>query len=648
MVENHRNSAIFKIILVLSSLSLAAVRVEGASLKVDADSVKPKPSPAEERLDHREQSFHLPSVRPGGVESRTVRISQDLRPIDWKRFKKGRPDDALAIRFEEVLRRGAKQALTSWYNEENDFGAQTSRYLSLGSHGFRNLKDISSTARALAIVLKLGVYDPEEMGISREAATEMTIKLAASIAKTHKENGSKWGYGWESINIAANAAEAAWLLWEQVSEPDRKLIAKMLVGEVSRIRNPQYYRDMNGVIQQKGNSSADSVAWDARGAFLAASMMPEHPKFNEWMNLGILFSLSANARPFDTFTGGDNTINKEIVNGRMVFQWLSTQGKFGSNLNPDGTVTNHGLNPHMNYTASDPYVAYFGLAGLDVPRGALYNYQYRYEALSEGEYMAPPFLSPGGSHYVIGENVTYDPVASDRSKESGFLSFDIIADIFALDSLVSLKGRYWAEIHSASLLEELNNRPEKARKQMVEHSKVYLIKWLDHQKAFAVSNKVYGPLIPAFSPPAPLEDPLIRLYEAEKLQASSQRKEAIISDSSSSGGRYHQLETLGVGDFVDYTLPVKATARYEIILRVVKGIDRARFKLSIDGRDLGEGYEIDGYMNGAEIVSVHVGKNIVLEAGSHTIRLTVLGKNDRSEGFKLGLDAIYAERLSEK
>ncbi|MEI3154715.1 MAG: hypothetical protein V8S95_06160 [Odoribacter sp.] len=78
-------------------------------------------------------------------------------------------------------------------------------------------------AFALAVALKLNVYDPEVTGVAWEEAARMTVRLIGSLAHRHKVNqaGGGWGDQWQSALWAAQTATAGWLLWEQLSARDQ-------------------------------------------------------------------------------------------------------------------------------------------------------------------------------------------------------------------------------------------------------------------------------------------------------------------------------------------------------------------------------------------------------------------------------------------
>ena len=80
------------------------------------------------------------------------------------------------------------------------------------------------------------------------------------MAWHHKANSGEkgWGDQWQSALWAAQGAEAAWFLWDKLSEQTRNLVLKMLIHEADRFIGYQvpYYQDKEGRIVTPGDTKS--------------------------------------------------------------------------------------------------------------------------------------------------------------------------------------------------------------------------------------------------------------------------------------------------------------------------------------------------------------------------------------------------------
>src|SRR5690606_19523763 len=90
--------------------------------------------------------------------------------------------------------------------------------------------------------------------------------------------------------------------------------------------------------------------------------------------------------------------------------------------------------------------------------------------------------------------------------------------------------------------------------------------------------------------------------------------------------------------FAKFALPVAEAGTYELLGRFVKSWDYGTFRVAIDDKPIGEpfnSYSPD--VVGSELVSF--GK-VTLTRGDHTVSFTMVGKDQRSAGYFMGVDYI--------
>ena len=295
-----------------------------------------------------------------------------------------------------------KYTMGAWWNEFKNFDGQNgSYYLNFSSagnagRGIENRhRDSAAISLALAVALRTGVYDTSIVGVSETLARARAVKLIRSLAYRH----TTWDNQWQSALWAAYAGYAGWLLWDYLSSTDRTLVKEMIIEEADEYRQPLYYRDRDDIIRFAGDSKIEEQAWNSHVVALAAVMMPCHPHAEVWESTAIHMLLSADSHP-------DDVDSDVVVHGHALSEWL-----FGSNINHDSTVTNHGiLHPDYAVTGALEFNAthiYF-LANLASPKAAVFNLDRVAEALIELELTAGTRLhgkivrEPGGTIFRSG------------------------------------------------------------------------------------------------------------------------------------------------------------------------------------------------------------------------------------------------------
>src|SRR4051794_14430399 len=130
-------------------------------------------------------------------------------------------------------------------------------------------------------------------------------------------------------------------------------------------------------------------------------------------------------------------------------------------------------------------------------------------------------------------------------------------------------------------------------------------------------------------------------FEAESIsvQQPSPAAYRMVTDPKASGGALAVLQAGGPNESVTYRLPVSSAGTYEVSIGLKTRNDRGRFQLSIDGTNFGavqEGYSVvPGYefRNVATTITFYT-------PGERTFRFSIIGRDQRSSGYGLGLDYI--------
>ncbi|WP_350348899.1 hypothetical protein ABIQ69_02880 [Agromyces sp. G08B096] len=368
-------------------------------------------------------------------------------PIDWRALGDSQLSGADAI-VGEVLRNSNEYALTTWW--KNKFGSQASGYLNFGGTGEHQIRPAAAEATALATALVTGTYDAAVTGVPEAEARAKAVRLIGSLAKAHYANtrgGWSGSTSWQGALWAALAGQAGWLLWDDLSVEDQRLVGLMVETEADRFidyRVP-YWTAADGTVVSPGDTKAEENSWNSMLLQVATAMFPEHPRHDAWMTKNVELLLSAHAKPSDV---QDAT----PINGRPLADWID-----GWNVEEDGRAYNHDL-LHPDYMATMVQQLYAGttstLAGRPTPAAALHNMELLYGNFVDHDYPSPPYVSPGGTIYLEGSGSVYYPEGTDwgKSRRLQFVAVDAISAAFGVDQAASRDGRYWLELHGGDAL----------------------------------------------------------------------------------------------------------------------------------------------------------------------------------------------------
>ncbi|MEX0643296.1 MAG: autotransporter-associated beta strand repeat-containing protein [Pirellulales bacterium] len=340
----------------------------------------------------------------------------------------------------------------------------------------KSIRPLASVAYGTAVLIATDTYSPSVGGMPREEALYQTELAIRGVAFAHRSNATGTpqfgGRGtssstWQAAHWAAQAARAAWLLWDELTPATRTAVANMMVDEADSFTTftVPYWKSPNGSTNFSGDSKAEENAWNAQIPALAQTMMPNHPNADAWRTKASELQISAYNRQSDT-------TSLTLVDGKPAKDWLN-----GFNAAEDGVVINHSF-IHPDYMVSintrTSSMIYESLAGQHIPQSTVFSVDNVYRALTELHFTPGPdttygtnksIVSPGGTIYKRSagggyEGTVYYPQGTDWTYEvtDSFLNLDLIAEWLGLDSGKDFDAMGWAQARVDAMI-ELQNRP---------------------------------------------------------------------------------------------------------------------------------------------------------------------------------------------
>jgi polygalacturonase len=126
-------------------------------------------------------------------------------------------------------------------------------------------------------------------------------------------------------------------------------------------------------------------------------------------------------------------------------------------------------------------------------------------------------------------------------------------------------------------------------------------------------------------------------FEAESLTYTPNGATAALqTDVNSSNGQWVVLSATAAGQYIDYAIPSVTAGTYQVQMEYKGNNSRGTLQLSVDGANLGS--TVDEYSSAQVYPTVTFGNVTFSSTGTHTIRLTVTGKNSASSGYGLSAD----------
>jgi hypothetical protein len=411
--------------------------------------------------------------------------TEGVRGVDWSKYKGltgVQAGDAFGKLTSTVLQRQSRY-LYRWidahYPTEKDLPGfeGIALYSPVSKSEYEGtVRPLAHFAWANAIMIKTGIYDPTVASLptlDALARTELAIRGVAMTHRANKSDGYRWGQGlarkqsWQAAYWASQAAEAAWMLWDDVSSDTKTSVAKMVEYEANGLMNYMvpYWKSPNGKTNFPGDTKAEENAWNSRLLAVAQAMMPDHPNVERWRRKASELMVSSYSRPSDLSSAA-------MVDGRQVKQWLN-----GYNTFDDGMVVNHRI-AHPGYTTAHTMTYSTAidasLAGQYIPQSAFFNAQFTWDAITKVNFTpgANPYgtgrnAPPGGTIYHKKADGTADPMpyfphgndwSSNPKADVDYVLFDVCSSILGLDAGQGLSAMDWANAQ-VNALHALQNRP---------------------------------------------------------------------------------------------------------------------------------------------------------------------------------------------
>ena len=419
---------------------------------------------------------------PGGFG----RQMEQVQPVDWARFAAAtgvRSNDTFGQTLTSVLQNEARYELR-WVAAEQTLVTNLPGWEGLECYPPRfdaynyecAVRPLTGFAYGMAALLKTGIYSPAAGGLSRADALHRTELAIRGVAFTHIVNtpsdygGHRWGQGaaqsWEAAYWCAQAAQAAWWLWGDLSPQTRRAVAKMVEHDADAFitMTVPYWADRQGKIVTPGDTKAEENAWNSLLLASAQAMMPQHPRVEKWRQKASEYQISAYSRQSDL-------TNSTLVDGKPAKDWLQ-----GYNVFADGVLVNHNR-VHPDYmlaqeTCFASLVA-VSLARQYIPQSMVFNAGLAYRALTEVQFTpgadtkygtGKAFTAPGGTIYFRTADGgysadTYYPQGSDWTTKitDGYLNMDLAAAQLGFDAGKPFSALGWATARAQTLL-ALQNR----------------------------------------------------------------------------------------------------------------------------------------------------------------------------------------------
>ncbi len=126
-------------------------------------------------------------------------------------------------------------------------------------------------------------------------------------------------------------------------------------------------------------------------------------------------------------------------------------------------------------------------------------------------------------------------------------------------------------------------------------------------------------------------------FEAESItNTPTGATSSVQTDVNSSGGKWILLSATATGQSISYAIPSVTAGTYQVQMEWKGNNTRGTLQLSVDGANLGS--TLDQYSAAQSYPTTTFGTVTFGSAGTHTVKLTVTGKNASSTGFGLSAD----------
>ncbi len=371
------------------------------------------------------------------------------------------PTSEAGVQALHILQTANRYALQTWWPTD----AQSLLAHPMGTKQQNDPDDsvrrLGMEAFSLAVSLREGAYDPAVTGMSAADANAVVAQIVDAVAAAHVANRlGGWGGSWQSDMWASYVGRAGWLIWDELSTTQQVEVERMVIYEADFVLTlrPKYGVDAAGTVLTPGDTGAEENSWYALAPALAVAMMPTAGHRSLWLHQQQQMQIAAWAKPADLAS----TVS---VDGQPLSAWLD-----GSNVAPDGSVTNHNrIAPDYSTTGYQNIdtILMAALAGQPAPESTLAGLDAVYAALSNVVYTASPRyptpdLKPSGAIYYSTTNpAIFYPHGCDwgTGQEIPYALFDADAEAFGFDDDAATPSGV-AEAEHATAAAAMQQRPD--------------------------------------------------------------------------------------------------------------------------------------------------------------------------------------------
>lgn len=318
-----------------------------------------------------------------------------------------------------------------------------------------HIRKPSTIAFGVASLIKLGLYDDTVTGITRSDATDRIARLILSLTTLHiSQHKDGWGGApapwtydashndWQGALWCHFVSHGAWFIWDRFSAGEQNLILEMVAYEANRFINfvVPYWYSRNSNENYAGDTKAEESAWNASMLATAIIMRPGDPNASAWLAKFVELSVSVSSTPSDVTTS-------ESIHGLSISDLVN-----GYNLTPEGIVVNHGYpNPRYSASVSQSWLngVLFAYEGKPIPACAFRHGDLIYSVMTDLDFTAPPWDSPGGTYYVAESPIIYYPKNPENygQQMAPFAAMDALASSLGLDASSTVAAATWANLH---------------------------------------------------------------------------------------------------------------------------------------------------------------------------------------------------------
>ena len=324
-------------------------------------------------------------------------------------------------------------------------------------------------SRILSTAIHYDIYDASITGISENEAIKKTVLLITSLIKYHCSNSENgWGNCWQGALWAEMVGMSAFLMKDYLSDENWIMLYNMIQSESNYVIHEagvKVYKDRGGNIREgrEGDSQSETDAWNATILALALVAFPDNENQKIWREKFIELNVEAMTCPSDVYSD-------RVIDG------YSFINSYGSNINEDGTVTNHNK-IHIDYMASpieslaESSIALSFAEECGTFNCLKFNVDKVYNALVEldlGEFES----SKAGHHFY--ERTANGRASSDtnmpeenewgNNRQANYLLVDTYVSLIGADSSLddNLKADKWARCRIEKII-EMMGRDESGR-----------------------------------------------------------------------------------------------------------------------------------------------------------------------------------------